>query len=78
MKIKEIIIQFVGKRKAVDPKTGKEKIVAAEAPVRRVNGSIIFILPSDEIQKKGFTHKNADFLLKHYPREFKLKKAKGK
>ena len=77
-KTKEIVIQYVGKRKIIDAKTGKKKLVPAEAPVRRVNGSMVFILPSDEIQKSGFSHRNADFLLKHYPRDFKVKTSKGK
>ncbi len=72
----ELIICFVGKRRVTDKKSGREKLVQAMAPVRRVNGSRILILASDAVQKKGFQNADADFLLKHYPREFKVKQGR--
>lgn len=78
MKTKEIVIQFVGKHKITDAKTGREKLVPAIAPTNRTNGNLSIALPSDERQKKGFTHSHADFLLKNYGQEFKIKVSKGK
>lgn len=78
MKTKEIVIQFVGKDKIFDAKSGREKSVPAIAPTSRTNGNLSIALPSDERQKKGFTHPHADFLLKHYGSEFKVKISKGK
>ena len=78
MRTKEIVIQFVGKHKIFDAKSGKEKSVPAIAPTVRVNGNLVIELPPDDVQKKGFTSERADFLLKHYPREFKVNRKKGK
>lgn len=74
----ELVICFVGKRREIDKRTGKEKLVLREAPARRVNGQRIFDLPSDSDQKKGFTHPDAELLLRLYPQDFKKKTPKGK
>lgn len=74
----EIVIQFVGKRREIDKKTGREKLVLREAPTVRVNGNKTFNLPPDEEQKKGFTHEEAKLLLKLYRQDFKIKSPKGK
>lgn len=73
-----LIIQFVGKRRTIDKKTGKIKLVATEAPTFRKNGQKVFKLPSHENQIKGFTHPDAGKLLSLYRREFKKKVSKGK
>lgn len=65
----ELVIQFVGRNESGE---------LAEAPTRRVNGKKTIDLPSDEVQKKGFSHDDAQFLLNNYPKEFKVKTAKGK
>jgi len=80
MKIEEVKIKFVGKVRTFDRKTGKEKLVIGTAPQIRRNGNLIIELPPDAVQKKGFTHTYADFLLKNYPREYKTvtSKRKGK
>lgn len=71
------VIRFVGKDRRDDPLTGKTRFVAAKAPTQRSNGDRIIELPSSWQQKRGFTHTDADFLLKTYPREFKRKVIKG-
>jgi len=73
-----LIIQFVGKRREIDKKTGKEKLVIREAPTRRVNGQSVFDLPADADQKKGFSHPDAELLLAFYPKDFKKKFPKGR
>lgn len=73
-----LIIQFVGRRREVDKKSGKEKLVLREAPTVRVNGNKTFNLPSDTEQKKGFAHPDAALLLKLYKNDFKKKRPKGK
>lgn len=73
-----LTIQFVGKRREIDKKTGKEKLVLREAPTVRVNGQKVFELPSDDDQKKGFTHRDAKLLVQLYPKDFKIKSPKGK
>lgn len=78
MKTKEIVIRFVGKRKIYDGRTGRERLVAADPPTVRTNGNRIIELPSGDEQKKGFTHPDAEFLLKNYRAEFKRKTRKGK
>lgn len=74
----DLIIQFVGKRRSFDKKTGKRILVPAEAPTMRKNGQRVFLLPPDEEQRAGFTHPDAAALLTLYPKEFKKKVTKGK
>lgn len=74
----ELVIQFVGKRRTIDKKTGKIKLVLGEAPAQRRNGQRVFDLPSHDDQVKGFTHEAASELLALYPGEFKKKVTKGK
>ena len=73
-----LVIKYVGLRQRIDPKTGKSRLVLANAPTVRINGNRTIDLPSDAVQKRGFTHKDAEFLLKAYPKEFKRKVSKGK
>ena len=73
-----LTIQFVGRRREIDKRTGKEKLIVREAPTKRVNGQRVFDLPSDEDQKKGFSHPDAELLLRLYPKDFKIKSPKGK
>lgn len=75
---KPLKIQFVGKRREIDKRTGKEKLVLREAPERRVNGQKVFDLPPDAEQKKGFTHPDAERLVQLYPNDFKKKLSKGR
>ncbi|HEX8289826.1 MAG TPA: hypothetical protein VF556_17725 [Pyrinomonadaceae bacterium] len=77
-KAEKQVIRFVGKRKRIDPKTGRERLVLAVATRQRLNGNRVIELPSDAVQKRGFTHMDAEFLLKTYPKEFKKKVTKGK
>lgn len=74
----ELVIQFVGRRHETDKITGETKLVIREAPTRRKNGSRIFDLPSDTVQKKGFTHPDAEKLIQLYPKDFKIKTLKGR
>lgn len=76
--VQTLVIQFVGKRRELDKRTGKQKLVIREAPTQLINGQRIFDLPSDEIQKKGFSHPDAERLLQLYPKDFKVKNPKGK
>lgn len=73
----ELVICFVGRRREIDKKTGKEKLVIREAPERRVNGQKVFDLPPSDEQKKGFTHPDAALLLRLYKNDFKKKRSKG-
>jgi hypothetical protein len=73
-----LVILFVGRRREIDKTTGETKLVIREAPTRRVNGAHVFDLPSDTDQKKGFTHPDAEKLLRLYPKDFKIKTPKGK
>lgn len=72
------IIQFVGKRRVIDKKTGKIKLVPAEAARLRINGQKTFKLPAAAEQVKGFSHPDAAELLSLYPKDFKKKVKKGK
>lgn len=76
-KNKEKIV-FVGKSQKTDKKTGKLKMVAAEAPTKITNGKQTILLPSSTEQRTGFTHEAAEFLLSTYPRLYKRKLTKGK
>ena len=68
-----LVIRFVGKTKRINPLTGRLKQFLRTAPARIINGSKTIDLPADEQQKKGFTHADALFLLKHYPQQYKRK-----
>lgn len=71
------IIQFVGKRRVINKKTGKIGLVQRDAPQLIINGAKTIKLPSSDVQRAGFTHEDAAFLLSAYPKDFKRKTVKG-
>lgn len=81
--VKEPNIQYVGKKFVKDKQTGEvtETLMmpADEVPTLRINGSRRFELPSGEEQLAGFClpAKDAAFLRKAYPDQFKRPVKKG-
>lgn len=73
-------IIYVGKRTRIDRITLEEKTTAvpdAEVPTWRRNGNKEFNLPEGSVQKKGFYHPDANFLISAYRDEFKRPVRKG-
>lgn len=64
VKSDELMIQFVGKK--------------SDPPAKIINGARVIELPEAEIQRKGFSHPDTAFLLKHYRKFYKQKVKKGK
>ncbi len=73
-------IRFVGKDEVLKDKldaSGNEIVMAAEPPAKINHGEETIRLPDAEAQRAGFYHEQAATIVRLYPEQYKLLKAKG-